>query len=358
MTAVHPRADAWERLRAALADHDADALLVTDPASVRYLSHFTSPDDGVVLVLEDRALLITDGRYTAQAHEESRIDVVIERPWLDAVVARVGRRRLAIEADALTVTAYEQLRAGLDHAPLSTTGMVRRIREVKSPSEIEALRRAAEITDRAFASALSLVRPGVREADVAWHIRSVLHEHDAEPAFDVVVASGTRSAMPHGVASDKRIEDGDLVTIDMGARLHGYHADMTRTIAVGDVGRAARDLHAAVLAAEQRALEQVRAGRTGDALDQVARDILTERGYEDGIVHSLGHGVGLQIHEGPSLRKGSADVLVPGMAVTIEPGAYYPGRFGARIEDLVVVTDDGCEVLSHSPRDLEPTLVS
>ena len=357
MTAIRPRDDAWERLREAIAEHGADALLVSDPPSVRYLSGFTSPADGVVLVLDDRAVLITDGRYTAQAHEESRIDVVIERPWLAGVLPRVGQRRLAIEADALSVATYEQLRAGLDHPPVSTTGIVRRIRGMKSASEIEALREAARITDLAFASTLALVRPGVREADVAWQIRTVLHEHDAEPSFDVVVASGRRSAMPHGVASDKVIEDGDLVTIDLGAQFRGYHADMTRTFAVGDVGSAARDLHAAVLAAEQRALEQIRAGRTGGELDQVARDILTERGYGDGIVHSLGHGVGLQIHEGPSLRNGSADVLVPGMVVTVEPGAYFPGRWGARIEDLVVVTDDGCEVLSHSPRELEPTLV-
>ena len=356
MTAI-PRDDAWLGIRKKLAEHEADALLVTDPPSVRYLAGFTAPEDGVVLVLPDEALLITDGRYTAQAEEESRLTVVIERPWVDAVLDRVGSMRLAIEADVLTVATHERLRADLDHPPVSTTGLVRRIRAVKSPSEIEVLREAAHITDLAFASALAFVRPGVREVDVEWHIRTILHEHDAEPGFDVIVASGHRSAMPHGVASDKRIQDGDLVTIDLGARLRGYHADMTRTFAVGDVGSAAEDLHAAVLAAEQRAVHEVRAGRSGDELDQVARDVLIDRGYEDGIVHSLGHGVGLQIHEGPSLRKGSDDVLEPGMVITVEPGAYYPGRWGARIEDLVVVTEDGCEVLSHSPRDIVPTLV-
>lgn len=352
MITPSPRPDAWSEIRTELADAGADALLVSDPASVRYLSGFTSPDDGRVLVLPTDAVLITDGRYTAQAQEEAQIRVHIARPWHTPVAELVGDRTLAIEADALTVADFEAVENALGRPPISTRGIVRSARAVKSGEELEILREAARITDVAFARAMDVLRPGVREADVAWEIATVLHEHGATPSFDVVIASGHRSSMPHGVASHKTVAEGDLVTLDLGARIHGYHADMTRTVAVGDPGEEARELHAAVLDAQVRALRDVRAGMRGADLDRIARDVLAAHGLADAFSHSLGHGVGLQIHEAPSLSQRSDDTLAPGMVVSVEPGAYLPGVHGVRIEDLVVVLEEGCEVLSHSSKDL------
>ena len=346
------RAGAWEAIRSAMADAGADALIVNDPPSVRYLSGFTAPDDGTVIVLEDSAVLITDGRYTAQADEESRIDVRIARPWMKEAAAVVGERRVAVEADVLVVGDLRTLEEELGRSLLETAGIVRRVRAVKSEEEIGVLREAARLTDRAFDAALEAARPGVPETDVAHRIEAFLREHGAGPSFDIVVASGARSAMPHGRASNKPLREGDLITLDLGAQLHGYHADMTRTVALGEPTEEAASLHEAVLVAQERALAGIRAGVSGKQADQVARDALAERGLEDAFVHSLGHGVGLEIHEGPTLSQRSGDLLSPGMVVTVEPGAYFPGTHGVRIEDLVVVTVEGCDVLSHSPKEL------
>lgn len=352
MTTPSIRPGAWEDIRNDIEAAGAAALLVSAPASVRYLTGFTSPEDGKVLVLPDDAWLITDARYTAQAREESRIEVRIARPWHETALELAGEHVLAVESDALTVADYDRVARAVGRPPLKTSGIVRRARAIKSGEEIETLREAARITDDAFESALSVLKPGVREKDVAWHIESFLRDRDATPAFDIVVASGHRSAMPHGVASNKALAAGELVTIDMGARLHGYHADMTRTVAIGNPNDEAQTLHAAVLEAEQRAVDAVRAGVSGAELDTLARDALGAHGLAEAFAHSLGHGVGLEIHEGPSLSQRSEDTLAPGMVVTVEPGAYFPGKHGVRIEDLVLVLEDGCEILSRSPREL------
>ena len=346
------RAGAWEAIRSAMADAGADALIVNDPPSVRYLSGFTAPEDGTVIVLEDSAILITDGRYTAQADEEARIDVRIARPWFSEAAAVVGERRVAVEADVLVVADLRSLENELGQPLLETSGIVRKVRAVKSEEEIAVLREAARLTDQAFDAALEAARPGVPETDVARRIEAFLRDHGVSPSFDIVVASGARSAMPHGRASGKPLREGDLITLDLGARLHGYHADMTRTVALGEPTDEAAALHEAVLVAQELALAGIRAGVSGKQADQVARDALAERGLAEAFVHSLGHGVGLEIHEGPTLSQRSGDLLTPGMVVTVEPGAYFPGKHGVRIEDLVVVTVDGCDVLSSSPKEL------
>ena len=335
-----------------MASAGADALVVSDPASVRYLSGFTTPADGRVVVLDDGAVLITDSRYTAQAAEESRLEVRIARPWHNEAAAVAGDRRVAVEAEALTVADLRSLENAVGRPLVETTGIVRNVRAIKSTDESAALREAARLTDRAFEEALDAIRVGVPEADVAWRIETFLREQGATPSFEVVVASGARSAMPHGVASAKPLAAGELITLDLGAKLHGYHADMTRTIALGEPSDEAATLHAAVLAAQERALAQVRPGASGKDVDSVARNALADRGLADAFAHSLGHGVGLQIHEAPTLSQRSADTLAAGMVVTVEPGVYFPGRHGVRIEDLVLVTADGREILSGSPKEL------
>lgn len=337
------------RLRTAMRERDLTAMLVTTPASVRWLSGFTAPEDARVLVTQDDAWLLTDGRYVAQADETSRLAAVIERDWQGEVAERLPDGPLGVEAEHLTLATSASLERRLGQEPVRTEGLLARLRRVKEPAEVEAIRRAAALTDRAYEHALDGLRAGVREVDVALEIeRFVRSEGGDGMAFDVIVASGPRSAMPHGTASPRRIGTGELVTIDMGARVDGYCADMTRTVAVGRVADAHRALFDAVLEAQRTARARVAPGARAVDLDAAARDVLVGHGLGDAFSHALGHGVGLDVHEGPSLSSRSDDVLEAGMVVTIEPGAYRPGDAGVRIEDLVLVTENAHEVLSSA----------
>ncbi|GAA5532518.1 aminopeptidase YpdF [Deinococcus aluminii] len=330
-----------------------DALWVSNPANVRALSGFSSGQDGKVLVTGGGATLYTDARYTVQAQEESQVPQVIARPpetYQDAA-QKVQGARVGFEAEHLTVAGLEALREHWDAALVPTRGLVEGVRLVKSPQEVQAIREAQAVADRVFEEVRPMIRAGVRELDVALALELGLRRAGAEVGFDVIVASGPRGAMPHGVASERVIEDGDLVTIDFGARVNGYHSDMTRTVAVGTPSEELRRVYNAVLEAEEAAVAAVRPGAKTGELDALARGILEQHGLAEAFAHSLGHGVGLNIHEGPSLRKGSEDVLEPGMVVTVEPGAYLPGVGGVRIEDLVLVTEDGHEVLSRAPKE-------
>ena len=351
MNAADVAAQRLAAVRTALAEREVAALLVTRPANVRWLSGFTAPEDARVLVTADDAWLFTDGRYTAQAAETSVLPAVIDRSWRTEVAARLPSGALAVEAEHLTLAGAAALAKATDREPVRTDGLIAHLRRRKDATEIDAIRRAAELTDRAYAHVLTHLAPGVREVDLALEIeRFVRSEGGDGMAFDVIVASGVRSAMPHGVASPKVVEAGDLVTFDLGARVDGYCADMTRTVGVGDVAPAHRALFGAVLEAQEAAVAAVAPGATAHEVDAVARTVLARHGQGDAFVHSLGHGVGLEIHEGPGLAPRADDVLEPGMVVTVEPGAYHPGDAGVRIEDLVVVTDAGAEVLSRSPK--------
>lgn len=353
---AHPRdatAELLERVRAALTEQGLDALYVTQPANVRYLSHFSSPADASVLVLPDAAVLLTDGRYTAQADEESAVPFEIVAN-ADETVARLAQGlRLGVESDHLTVKRFRALADLLGSEPRTSAEIVARLRAVKSEHEVAMLREAARLTDIGFQAALAFLRAGVTEVDVALELERAMRSAGADgPGFETIVASGARGAMPHGTATRKKLADGDLVTLDFGACYHGYHADMTRTVGIGVVGTEERRLYQAVLESQVAAVAAVRPGRTGVELDNVARDILKGHGLADYFSHSLGHGTGLAIHEDPRLSQRSTDVMEPGMIVTIEPGVYIPGFTGLRIEDLVLVTKGGHEVLSHSPKEL------
>jgi Xaa-Pro aminopeptidase len=345
---------ALSRLREAFSGADTEALLVTHPANVRYLSGFRAPEDGRVLVTDTEAVLVTDGRYIAQAGEESRLPVeIFEGSWVEHLAARLGGRNLAFEAEGLTYTLFEELKEKLDGTPRPTRGLVAELRLVKTPAERELLRQAAGVTDEAFTHILGFIRADRMEVEVALELERFMRAAGTEGAgFEIIVASGTRSAMPHGTASSKEIKAGELVTLDFGAKVEGYHADMTRTVAVGQLSDAHAHLYAAVLRAQEAALEALSPGKRGREVDAVARDSLDEAGLGDRFSHSLGHGVGLEIHEGPRLSKTSEQVLEPGMSVTIEPGAYVPGDAGVRIEDLALITEAGYERLSESRKDL------
>lgn len=357
-----PAAPRLTALREQFADAGIDALLVTTPANVRYLSNFATPQDGMVLVTDEDALLLTDGRYTAQASEESWLTVDIlsgqtRRDWQAHVNQLAGGTSagstLGIEAAAMTVAEYQAFEDKTDTKPTPTHNLVENLRLRKSPEEIALLRDAAKLTDEAFTHILNMIRPGTKEVEVALELERYMRAHGADgKSFDIIVASGVRSAMPHGVASQKFIEKGELVTLDFGAQIGGYHADMTRTVAVGKPSDAHVKMYETVLEAQVKALNAVAPHKDGKDIDGVARAVFQQADMGQYFSHSLGHGVGLAIHELPSLSHLRSFTLEPGMTATIEPGVYIPGDAGVRIEDLVVVTDDGFELLSHSDKTL------
>ena len=342
-----------ESLKAAMEAAGVNALWISHPANVRYVSGFSSGADGKVLVTAEGATLYTDARYTVQAAEESRLPQFIARPpeTYEEASTRVKGLRVGFEAEHLTVAGLEELRERWEAELVPTRGLVEGLRLVKSAAEVALIREAQAIADRVFAEVRPMIRAGVRELDVALELEMGLRRAGAEVGFDVIVASGPRGAMPHGVASDRVIEDGDLVTVDFGAKWRGYHSDMTRTVAVGTADEEMRRVYDAVLEAEEAAVAAVRPGMKSGDLDAIARGILERHGLGEAFSHSLGHGVGLGIHEGPGLRKGTDTALEAGMVITVEPGAYLPGVGGVRIEDLVLVTSEGYEVLSQTPKE-------
>ncbi|GEM85811.1 M24 family metallopeptidase [Meiothermus granaticius] len=332
-----------------------EGFYVSKPENVRYLSGFVEGKDGKVVLTRSGPVFITDGRYLVEAKEQRFPHrILLKRNELPALLSEYLTGRVGFEAEALSVAELETLRKGLPKVEFVATHEVfDRIRRVKTPQEIEAIRRSAALADEGFQHILPFIQPGVREIEVALELEFFLRRRGSEgAAFSITVASGERGAMPHGGASEKKIQAGELVTLDFGAVTQGYRSDMTRTVGVGRVREELRRMYAAVQQAEETALEAVGPGQSGKELDRMARELLIAQGYGEFFTHSLGHGVGLFIHEGPSLSQTSEDVLEAGNVVTIEPGVYIPGLGGVRIEDLVWVTESGHQVLSKSPKEL------
>lgn len=352
-----------ERARRALEharQQGADALVVQSAANRRYLTGFTG-SEGTVVIAGDNLHLLVDFRYVEQARQQSP-DARIQMYRRDELWSRVadvlqaaGARKLGFEAEHVTYSRWRKLAEsvpeGVEVVPV--TGAVERARLVKDEGELAIIRRAMAITDQALQAVLPQVRPGVQEREVAVQLEFEMRRLGAEgTAFDFIVASGPRSAMPHGVASDRVIERGDFVTFDIGARYQGYCADMTRTVVVGEADERQWAIYDLVLRAQEAALAAVRAGARAADVDAAARSVIADAGYGDAFGHGLGHGVGLDIHEAPALNPRSDDVLVEGMVVTIEPGVYLEGWGGVRIEDSVVVTASGYELLTFTRKDL------
>ncbi|MBI3962152.1 MAG: aminopeptidase P family protein [Deinococcus sp.] len=346
------------RVQELVRQRQLDGLWVSRPENVRYLSGFTAPADGRVLVTMDRARLFTDARYTVQAQQEVTIETIIwggdER--LLAVAEVLPRPwRLGCEADAITVAdkAHWERVTGLALWPQEP--LIEELRLVKEPSEIELISRAAQVTDQALYRLLEKAEPGRRERELALELEWTMRQQGAQgAAFQIIVASGERGAMPHGVASARQIQRDELVTFDLGAIVQGYHSDLTRTYAFGQPSRHLAEVFDIVREAQQAGVQAVRPGATGAEIDAVCRSMIERAGYGEYFAHSTGHGVGLAIHEAPRLGRKSPAVLQPGMVITVEPGIYLPGEGGVRIEDLLLVTEHGAQVLSHSPRGLYP----
>jgi len=335
-------------------------MLISSPENRRYLSGFTG-SAGYLLIGEQESLLITDFRYVEQASAQAAGFRVVrgEFPLLRTVAEVVSQRawkRLGFEDEHVSFADYRRLQdllPGVELVPGSQA--LRSLRQIKEPGELSCIRRAARMCDAALEAVLPLFTPGVEEAELAWALERRLREAGAEDiAFPPIVASGPRSSLPHGRASHRRLQRGDLVTVDFGARYQGYCSDMTRTVAVGEVSADARRVYEVVARAQQAGLQAIRAGASCREVDAAARGVIEEEGFGEYFGHGLGHGVGLSVHEGPRLSPHAEEdaVLQPGMVVTVEPGVYLPGRLGVRIEDLVLVTEDGCEIISTFRKDL------
>ena len=343
-----------------------DVLLVTHLPNIRYLCGFTGTS-GVLAIIETSSVFFTDGRYSEQARAEiqgPRIAIARKPPlaaaaeWLTENKSKLGRkkpRRLGIESEHLTVAERGQLARFLrsDFRLRETRGLVEQARMVKDADEIACLRTAALLGASLFDRALEVIRPGVKESEVAAEMEHAARRAGAEEmSFPTIIAAGKRSALPHGRASTAAIPSRGFVVCDFGVILAGYCSDRTRTVHVGRPEGKTRRMYEAVLEAQESAIAAVRAGVSVGEVDRAARSVLKTKGLATHFTHSTGHGVGLEIHEAPRIAAGQTEILRPGMVITIEPGVYIAGSGGVRIEDMVVVTERGCEVLAPTSKEL------
>ena len=341
-----------------LKERALDALLVTGLPNLRYLSGFTG-DNGMLLVLPGQTILFTDPRYEIQAAQETACELRIAKGAMTVEVAgalaRLGPRHVGYEPARITCEVHESLNSRLPPrvALEAAGGWIEELRMVKSPEEIERIRRSVLTNSRAFEQAVARVRVGMKELDLAPEVEYRMRRLGAEkPAFETIVAAGARSALPHAQPTSARMGAGDLVVVDMGAFQEGYASDMTRMLFLGSAGRQVKRMYRAVLEAQLAATAAVRAGVNVATVDAAARKVLKAYGLERAFVHSTGHGLGLEIHEAPRIGRTGKGRLKSGMAITIEPGAYLEGFGGIRIEDTVVVTAKGCEILTPTSKEL------
>lgn len=350
-----------ERLQDVLGKHDFDAFLVAEPANRTYMSGFTG-SFGYAVVTQSSALFFTDFRYIGQATEQCEGFSIVQvsnqgNSFLELIGQQLqasGVKTLGFEQDYLTygdALRFRQLEQIAGVELVATSGVVESLRKIKDAKEVEYLQSAAKIADATFEHIVTFLRPGLTELDVALEMEIFMRKQGAKcSAFDTIVASGWRSSLPHGVASSKVIEVGDLVKFDFGARYQGYISDLTRTVVMGKPTEKQTEIYHIVLQAQLRSLDAIQIGMEGRQLDAVARDFISEKGYGDKFGHSLGHGIGLAVHEGPRVSMQSGELLEAGMVITIEPGIYLPEWGGVRIEDDVLIEDGGKRILTSAPK--------
>ena len=344
-----------DRLVEQLDERELDCLLVTDLVNVRYLTGFTGTNGACILGREER-LFLTDFRYVEQARSQVQGYERVEagRDMLADIAARL-HGRAGFDDAHVTVQVHRKIgeETGAGVELVAVAGMVERLREVKDEGEVAAMAAAAALTDDVYAELVERGLAGRTESEVARAVRRSVEDRGAEaPAFPPIVAAGAQGALPHAEPRDVEIPGGTLVVVDMGARVDGYCSDCTRTLATGPLDDDALEVYELVRSTQGEALDAVRAGADCRAVDAVARELIEAAGHGEHFGHGLGHGVGLEVHEGPRLAKTAEGELRPGNAVTVEPGVYLAGAVGVRIEDLVVVTDDGPRVLTGFPKEL------
>ncbi len=346
-----------DRLRALLRDRELDAALVTRLVNVRYLTGFTGSNGGLLLT-HDAAVFATDGRYITQSAQQAPdVERVIAGSVLVALAKRAaesGVRRCGFESHDVTVEAHGILAkgaAGVELVPLGRA--TEALRAVKDEAEIALLREACAVADRAFAALLPSLRPGRTEREVAIELEALMLAQGGDgPSFETIVASGPNSAVPHHRPTERELGAGELVKFDFGALYRGYHSDMTRTVILGPAADWQREIYGLVSRSQAAGRDALSVGAVCGDVDKAARDVIEDAGHGEAYTHSLGHGVGLEIHEAPTLRTGASDTLADRMPVTVEPGIYLAGRGGVRIEDTLVVRPDGPELLTTTTKDL------
>ncbi len=357
------------QLREKIAKENLDALVVTSSDNQYYLTGFSATEylDATVLVSADQAWISTDSRYyedvKQRAPDFKLFEAGYDRSKVFGEFAAVTKPKVVgFEAPNLTVATLKEWakaarKAGFKLKPVA--GLVEQLRVVKDPDELAAIKRATELTDRAFAHFCECIKPGMTEKEGAWIIESYMREHGADKvAFDLIVGSGPNGALPHATPTDRKIERGEPIVVDIGARVHHYNSDLTRTVILGEATDQFKQVYQAALRSQLAAERKVKAGAKGKRVDAVARKTAAKSDFkEHAFQHGLGHGVGLAVHENPFASRSSKDTYAPNMTLTIEPGIYIPGWGGVRIEDLVVIHEDGAEILSQAPKNLEDMVI-
>jgi Xaa-Pro aminopeptidase len=337
---------------------EVEALLVSSPASVRYLTGYTG-SNGLMLLTPTEQHFFTDPRYGTAARTSitCKVHVVAKGPLIHAAAALIKRKRLrkiGFEPSWMTVGQHEQLVKALpgNVSLTGVSGLVEELRAIKSPEEIALIRRSVDVNSEAYRRTMRRVRAGQTEKQIAAELEYQMRLLGAEKAaFDTIVAAGARSALPHAQPSGYKLQGNELLLIDMGATVDGYDSDMTRVVYLGKPPKKIREMYKAVLEAQLAGIQAVRAGTTAGKVDKAARDVLKSHGLDKVFIHSTGHGLGLEIHETPKVAKQEKTMLKAGMVITVEPGAYVEGFGGVRIEDTVVVTESGCEVLTPTTKE-------
>jgi Xaa-Pro aminopeptidase len=344
-------------VRGYLDKSDVEAVIFLGLPNIRYLCGFTG-SDGALVVSRDKGWFLTDSRYTTQASLEITgfevIEYRVKKEGISDLLITQKFKRAGFEAEHTTVSFANALSVTLPEVEFLPVGVeLDEIRTVKSADELILLEKSAAIASQALHGIIDLIRPGVREREIALELEFAMKRGGAEEkSFDFIVASGPRGALPHGKASEKKIKSGEFVTIDFGAVYHGYHSDETVTVAVGNVDNRQREVYSIVKDAHDKALDAVKPGISLKELDDIARGYIEQQGYSRYFGHGLGHGVGLEVHEKPTVSPRSEEFAEEGMVFTIEPGIYIPDWGGVRIEDTLVVTKDGWRMLTKVPKDL------
>lgn len=344
------------KLRKLMIEKNVESALITKPENRRYFSGFTG-SAGTVFITMEKAYFMTDFRYVDQAKDQcDGFEIILlTQGEMFEFIAKAGVKSMIFEDNFMDVATFENMKIKLTNVDLVPFGnSLQVIRGVKDEKEIENLKKAAKIGDEAFSHMVKYIKAGMSENDIALELEFTMRKLGASGcSFDSIVASGERSSLPHGVATDKIVENGDFITLDYGCIYNGYCSDMTRTVVVGKASEEQKKLYNIVLNAQETALEAIKPGNTCKTPDDIARAIITKAGYGENFGHGLGHGVGLEIHEYPNLNsKGEDIILEKNMVVTNEPGIYISEKYGVRIEDLVLVTENGYELMSHSTKKL------
>jgi Xaa-Pro aminopeptidase len=350
------------KLRTSIAEKGLDALLLSQPENIRYLSRFTG-SSGWLLISRRNAILVLDFLYVEQAKEESPGFEIIQikqelHDWLPSLVSDLGWHKLGFEANLISYDGYHKLSEAIKTKQINlelipTTGIVEQFRSIKEPEELRFITKAVELADAAFEQAKMLIHPGITEKEIAWEIEKILRQEGSEGIpFEIIVASGPNSALPHARPTEKTICSGEPVLIDMGARISGYCSDLSRTLFLGKADKTFREIYNIILKAQAAAIEKIESGMDASQADKLARSVIEQAGYGDAFGHGLGHGVGLAVHEFPRLGLSSSDSLADSMVFTAEPGIYLAGQGGVRIEDMVVLENGKARVLTRSSKSI------